>query len=219
MVTLRKIVYDIRGIIRDAKSDDLHFTDRQIAFWVHSLRAQLLKERLDKKQTISTENYQVLDNIPVSQESSYTGVTVDSDCLILRTSNKIPSIMEDNGNYVLRDLRSPYITSKITLMHKSQAIRVVDNKYTKNMLVAFIENDYIYFLCNGGYFENISITGVFNNPEDVNVAKGLDSLNLDGLYPIDNSLLETIKRLILTVNLSLYIKLPADRDNDAQTAY
>lgn len=216
MNTLRKIVYDIRGIIRDARSDDIHFTDRQIAFWVNSLRGKLLKERLDKKQIISTENYQVLDNVPVSKESSYTGIDIDSDCKILRTTNKIPSVMEDNGSYLMRDLRAPYISSKITLMQKPQAIRVPDNKFTKHMQVAFIENGYIYFLCNGNYFENISITAVFNNP----IGKdGSDEIGLDEPYPIDNSMLDTIKQLILTIDLSLYVQLQPDKSNDAQTAY
>lgn len=219
MITLRKIIYDIRGLIRDAKSDDLHFTDRQIAFWIKTLRARLIKERLDKGQTISSNNYQTFPNVEVEQVSTFTGINnIDLDCTIMR-AGKFPNLIEHNGKALLTGIRGLHIYSIIPVMSKPQAIRVKDNKYTKNMIVAFIEDDYIYILGCQSYFENMTFEGVFEDPEAAHkLATGEDMTN-DDPYPIDANLIDVIKEIIITKNLSLYLQLPEDRANDAETAY
>lgn len=219
MVTLRKIIYDIRGLIRDAKSDDLHFTDRQIAFWINNRRAKLIKERLDKGQSISSQTYQVVDNLSIDYIDSIIGLDVDSGCKVMRVG-KLPNIIEDSdGQPLIFGLRALDVFSTIPLMHKVQAIKVKNNKYTKNMLIAFIENEFIYILGNNAYLENLTLNAVFEDPFDANKYITGEDMSYDDPYPMDANLVDLLKQLIISENLSAYVQLPEDRDNDAETAY
>lgn len=220
MSTLNQIIYDVRGLIRDAKSDDLHFTDRQIAFWIKTLRSKLLKERLDKGQTISSNNYQQLNNISVIQSQPFTGVTLDLDvsCPVIKTG-KIPNILENNGKPLISYIRGLEIFSKITFLPKAQAIRVKNNKYTKNHLVAFMEDNYIYILGCSAYIENITLDALFEDPNAAVEFNTGELLDYNDPYPMDDNLIDTMRELIISKNLNAYFQLPEDRANDAETAY
>lgn len=220
MITLRKIVYDIRGLIRDAKSDDKHFTDRQIAFWVTTLRARLLKERIDRGQSISSSNYQAIEPMPVNVVSSISGIpNIDVGCKILRVG-PFPDILEDiKGNPIIHDFRSLNTSSFITIMEKPQALRVKDNKYTSKHPVAFKEGEFIYILGKDLYISDVKLDAVFEDPDAANKLITGSPLGLDDYYPISASLLDIIKEIIISKNLALYVQLPEDRANDAQTAY
>lgn len=217
MITLRKIIYDIRGLIRDAKSDDKHFTDRQIAFWVTTLRARLLKERIDRGNSISSANYQTIDSAEVKLESVVPGINVD--CNILR-AGPFPEIMEDNnGKPIISDVRGLNIKSSYTVMPKVQALKVKHNKYTKNHPVIFKEDGYLYLLGKDEFITNLKFEAVFDDPDAANIFNEGKPLSLDDYYPISASLLDIIKEIIISKNLALYVQLPEDRVNDAETAY
>lgn len=219
-MTLNQIIYDIRGIIRDAKSDDLHFTDRQIAFWIQTLRSKLLKERLDRGQTISSNNYQTLNNIEVNLEQPYTGIQlgVDVDCPVLKTG-LIPNIIEHNGAPLISNIRGLNIYSKITILPKAQAIRQKNRKYAKHSSVAFMEDNHIYILGENSYIENISLEAIFEDPNDASKYNTGEMFDFNAKYPMDSNIVDTMQELIISRKLSVYFQLPEDKQNDAETAY
>lgn len=220
MATLRQIVYDIRGIIRDARSNDKHFPDRQIAFWIENLRIRLIKERLDSGQTIANKNYQTIPDVSMELVDVTTGVLgVDSGCQVNRTKDKLPEIFEYKGSPLISEIRGLNLFSKITILPKVQAIRIKNNKYTKHMPVGFIENEYLYLLGAGKSIENISVDALFYNPEEAMKMEDPDSDYFDSEYPLDDSFIQTMKEIIISRNLAFYLQVPEDKVNDAETAY
>ena len=54
MATIKEIVYDIKNIVRGGlQSDDEMISDRQIEFQINSIRAQLIRQDINKRRSIS----------------------------------------------------------------------------------------------------------------------------------------------------------------------
>ena len=61
MATIKEIVYDIKNIIRGGmQSDDEIISDRQIEFQVNSLRAQFIRQDINKKRSVSDNIKQLI---------------------------------------------------------------------------------------------------------------------------------------------------------------
>src|SRR5690606_933743 len=89
-VTLNKLIYNIRGLIRDNRADDLKFSDRQIEFWIKYLRTKLIRQDLNKGRSVSdniTEYLPKVDIISVDKAED-TGINIGSN--IFRSSNPLP---------------------------------------------------------------------------------------------------------------------------------
>lgn len=220
MITLRKIIYDIRGLIRDARSNDLHFTDRQIAFWVNTLRNKLIKERLDKGQVISDNNYQHIESLPLKTNSEFTGkdLDIDLDCIIMSTGI-LPNMIQHNDMPLISQIRGRHYKSTISILPKPQAIRVKNNKYTRNLNVAYYEDHRIYLLGGSSYMEDIYLEALFEDPDEANKLITGEKLGMDEEYPVDSNLIDVIKEIILTKNLNIYLNLPEDKVNNAETEF
>ena len=61
MATIKEIVYDLKNIIRGGlQSDDEMISDRQIEFQVNSLRAQFIRQDINKRRTVSDNIKQII---------------------------------------------------------------------------------------------------------------------------------------------------------------
>ena len=94
MALLKEIVYDIKNIIRGGvQSDDDIISNRQIEFQVHSLRAQFIRQDINKRRSISDNIKQIISCLEVeSVHGSTCGLS--NDIMIVRSKEKIPSSIE-----------------------------------------------------------------------------------------------------------------------------
>jgi len=214
--TLRKLVYNIRTLIKDVHSDDLKFTDRNIAFWIGYMRAKIVKQEADKSRPLSTNITQELTiNISDIDKGVRIGETVGET---ESRTNRIPSFVNSNKGNLLLSIYGMDNTI-ITIQSKAKAIRNKHNKYGKKFPVAYLDGEYIYFISCSMVGEKLTLEGVFQDPLEVLKLQNPD-LSEDELwdlpYPIDDNTIDMINSLIKQNELNLYFQLNEDKLNNAQ---
>lgn len=214
--TLRKLVYNIRTLIKDVHSDDFKFTDRNIAFWIGHLRAKIIKQEADKSRPISSNVSQnLLVDVEVVDKGDRVGTKIgESESRTV----ELPTFINSNkGNLIM----SVYGLDNniITLQPKSRAIRNKHNKYGKKFPVAYYDNKRIYFISCELVGAKLTVEGVFEDPLEVLRMQNPD-LTEDELwdleYPIDDNTIDMINSLIKSNELNLYFQLNEDKLNNAQ---
>ena len=94
MATLKEIVYDIKNIVRGGmQSDDEIISDRQIEFQIHSLRAQFIRQDINKRRSISDNIKQIITCLKVEAVKGST-CGLSDDIIIVRSKEKVPNPIE-----------------------------------------------------------------------------------------------------------------------------
>ena len=66
MATIKEIVYDIKNLMRGGmQSDDELISDRQIEFQINTLRAQFIRQDINKRRSISDNIKQLIHCLEV----------------------------------------------------------------------------------------------------------------------------------------------------------
>lgn len=218
--TLRHIIYNIRTLIKDVRSDDIKFTDRNIAYWIKYLRARIIRQQVNNNQTIGDA---IIQNIPVNFTSKDSGSELGFETgeFIIKSSTKLPKFISTHKKDLLLDIHSEIDDCfVITIQPRAKAIRNYNNKYGKRYPVAYLENGYIYLKGCNFYVENLVVSGVFQDPEEVERFSNPDITEdefMDMEYPIDDDMINQINDLVKANELNLYFQIPEDKVNDAQT--
>lgn len=222
--TLKELIYNIRTIIKDNHSDDIKFTDRNIAFWIKYLRTKLIRQDFDKGRQVSDVITQELNlNLELVDSAKNKGVEVGN--LTLKSTTKIPVPISSNtgkGDLITSVIGNAN-TDDVILVYqsKNKAIRNRHNKYGKQFPVAYLDQGYIYVIGCNYYIENLRLYGVFEDPEDVykfnNPNSNIDYESyLDQEYPLEQHMIDMINSLIKSNELNLYFQLSEDKVNDSQ---
>jgi hypothetical protein len=70
---------------------------------------------------------------------------VASGCLILKSKNKIPSLMDLHNKLAVKSVTSPMVNAKpINFIDRNRVAYAGKDSLTRNMLYSFIYNDYLY---------------------------------------------------------------------------
>lgn len=220
-LTLNKIIYNIRTLIKDRHSDDFNFTDRNIEFWLMYLRAKLISQSVDKNRPISDNIKQTLYNVEVETVDSGSDANLSLGLKDIRTKEPIPKLISTPKGDLLISVYGIDGITPITIQPKARAIRNKYNKYASKFPVAYLDRGRIYLVnCSFGAVTNISVEGVFNSPTEVDLLNGLTREEiLEKDYPIETRMLDTIHDLIKEKELNLFYQLEDDKVNDAQTIY
>lgn len=219
MNSLKHLIYNIRTLIKDVHSDDIKFTDRNIAYWIKYLRVKLIRQDFEKNRSISDN---IIQEISVDLESVDKGQTkgVETGEFEIKSKTKLPKFISTYNKDLLLNISS-YIDDEFVLIvqPKSVAIRNHNNKYGKKFPVAYLDNGYLYIKGCNFYIENILITGVFEDPMEAAKFNNPDITeddfyNMD--YPLEDHMIDMINSIIKSNELNLYFQLPEDKVNDAQ---
>lgn len=218
--SLKHIIYNIRTLIKDRHSDDLQFTDRNIAYWIKYLRAKLIRQDYDRRRSISDN---IIQELPVELNiiDSGSGIGLETGDFIIKSTTKLPSFVSSHNKDLLLDISSEIDDEfVITIQPKSKAIRNKYNKYGSRYPVAYLDNGYLFIKGCNFYIENVLVTGVFNDPLEVESIKNPE-LTEDQLYdleyPIEDNMIDMINSIIKSNELNLFFQIPEDKVNDAQT--
>lgn len=219
-MTIREIIYNIRHLIKDNKSDDLKFTDRNLEFMVNYIREKLIVQHLQKNRSVSSNIVQDLGQIPLVKVDTAEGAIATGN-YILKSTVRIPQPIEldqkDLITYVGSiDRQAPAIPFKT----KAEAYWMKQGKYSCKQAVSYLHDGYLYITNHpNANLKWIHAEGVFLNPRDVHRFKrpnGNPCYNPDtDQYPISGRMLDMLNSIIKKQELDLYFQIAEDTSNDA----
>ena len=96
-MTLNELIYDIINTSRGGTtSDDEDISNELIKFWIKTTRALLIRQDLNKGRSISENIVSNIECQEITQvDSSDCGcLGIDSGCVVWRTVNKMPKLIE-----------------------------------------------------------------------------------------------------------------------------
>lgn len=161
-----ELIYDVRERL-NAISDDRNIDDRLIWYHIKNARAFLLRRLMSRDISFSAyglnqDHYVKLE--PASR-SLISGIT--TDCKVLRSANKLPEFIYVNTYGAWLKVRTiDVLNNTVELIESARAPWVT---FEFPIVYAFIDNGYLYVMApkNDMSIEQVVITGVFKNPEEV----------------------------------------------------
>lgn len=219
MATLREIVYNIKNVMQSGiQSDDALPSDRQYAFMIDYYRAKLVKERVEKGNSINTY---VQDLGALELVEAGANECCEPYRCVLRTKRKLPDFVTARG----KELATFVGTVHGRPFQQTWYFRSfwdAEARFTGWRPKWYYQNPYIYVLNPPDpAMELINIKGVFENPgkaEDFNQCEceGEECKNLlDFDYPLEESILDIIYKLMLETELNTILSIPQDRINES----
>tara|TARA_R100000152_G_C6685804_1_gene118584 strand:+ start:19 stop:714 length:696 start_codon:yes stop_codon:yes gene_type:complete len=223
MATIKEIVYDLKNIIRGGmQSDDEIISDRQIEFQIDSLRAQFIRQDINKRRSISDNIKQIIHSLEVKPVSGAI-VGLSSDITLMRSVQKVPNAIETSHSDLITAIGPTGILSpNFHMIPYNRAAWAGNNRYTKHMTFAFLLDSFVYITGpESELLETIKVEGVWQCPRDIEnyIRKdGLPSYNPETEeYPISISMLDLIKQSMLAQNLQPLIQMPTDLSNNSKS--
>jgi|TARA_X000001388_G_scaffold64869_1_gene51174 hypothetical protein len=225
MATIKEIVYDIKNLIRGGQqSDDEIISDRQIEFQINSLRAQFIRQDLNKRRSISDNIKQVIHCLDVEPVSGST-CGLPADLKIMRSKHQIPNPIETSHSDLITSIGpTGILATNFQMIPYNRAAWIGTNKYTKLMTFAFLLDNFIYITGpDSKYLEKIKAEGVFQNPREISNfvdSKGNLSYDPDNHdYPLSTSMLDLIKSSMLAQNMKPFIETLTDNSNNSKSDF
>lgn len=223
MATIKEIVYDLKNIIRGGlQSDDEMISDRQIEFQVNSLRAQYIRQDVNKRRSISDNIKQMIHCLEVEPVSGTT-CGLSNDIMIVRSKEKIPNAIETSHQDLITAIGPTGILStNFHMIPFNRAPWAGNNRYTKRMTFSFLLDSFVYVVGpEAEMLEKIKVEGVWQNPRDIESYKKDDgSPSYDAEmeeYPLSTSMLDLIKQSMIATNLQPLVQMPTDISNNAKS--
>jgi len=223
MATIKEIVYDIKNIIRGgAQSDDEIISDRQVEFQVNSLRAQFIRQDINKRRSISDNIKQVIHCLEVEPVSGTT-CGLSNDIYVVRSKEKVPNAIETSHQDLITAIGPTGILStNFHMIPYNRAPWAGNNRYTKKMTFAFLLDSFVYVIGpEAELLEKIKVEGVWQNPRDIeHYTKDDGTSSYDAEheeYPLSTSMLDLIKERMLTINMQPLVQMPTDLTNNAKS--
>jgi len=200
-VSLRSIIYDLMNIIRAAKiSDNELISERLIESWIHSYRAKLIKQDIDKDKYINPDYVQELSLLELIKEEQEIRN-------VYRTTTTIPKSLDFNyksGLLFVGDVED----NAIMLVPQQRVVWQQFRRFTRSAPLAYLKNRYIY-IHNPRGLQYIKVRGIFEVPTEADV-----NMTLDSKYPIPINMLDTLKQMILKQELNIISNSFSDSTND-----
>lgn len=226
MATLRELIYNIRNIqYRGLSSDDRSFGDRQIAFWVHTGRAKLLKMEVERSRAMQGERLwwglhaavQTVSCLPLEcadPAECCDALGVDTGLGILRTQ-KLPEPLFAVPFFTVYTLAG----ESIPVSTRYAASLAKHRRWTGKAPRAYYANGRIY-VQNFADLKFVTVEGVFEDPEEVGKfasCTGEPCFTIDSPYPMPEHLVQVMTAEIQQQYLGFVLNpgIVTDRTNNA----
>lgn len=228
MAKLSEILFTIKNLPRGGQGDfdDNAYSDRQLIFIINYYRAKLIQQDINKGKYLTQYYNQTLGKVRLIQASKTSCNLPDCDIgdSILRTENSLPKAIDTNDKNLLTyvgafDGSKPF---QRTTFQKVNFDKYA--KYTGDKTKYYELDNYLYIVNPPSKnLKYIAITGVFENPLEVNEFKintcdedndCFDPFNIE--YPLGIGYLDTIYKLIIATEFRFNNILKFDTVNDSQ---
>lgn len=218
MATLNELTYDILSVLKAGKHvDDDNLSKEQVAFWIRGVRAKLIKQSADKGNSVINAT-QTLECIDIELVDASDCCGLELGCALLRTVDEIPQPIQSNsGELIFSVTGANLLATSINLIPWERVPYWGKGRFNNNAGAAFTYQNRLY-LFNSFNPGVINITGVWANPEDAsnysNCASGNSCFTWDSSYPVSETMLDDIKRIILDTNFKPLTLTQADNTNN-----
>lgn len=221
---VKEIVYMVLDLAKAATSDDSFWTEDHVIFLLKKYRSFLIKKEQEKQKAttdIASEfEYQQicldLEKVPAIDGEPCTGE------YYLRTTKKIPKILEDNQPRVYPvDF---YQGINISYIPRDRMRYVGTNKFLQNIIYVSLGPDlHLYLNSNNPqflYLKKLRMSAVFEDFDEVSsylCNDGGDSMAcdvMDEVFPIREYLVPTLMELVVKELTSAKYQ-PVDEHNNA----
>lgn len=221
---VKEIVYMVLDLAKAATSDDSYFNEDHVIFLLKKYRSFLIKKEQEKQKAttdIASEfEYQQicldLEKVPAIDGEPCT------DGYYLRTTKKIPKILEDNQPRVYPvDF---YQGINISYIPRDRMRYVGTNKFLQNIIYVSLGPDLHLYLNSSNpqflYLKKLRMSAVFEDFDDISCylcdedgnSKACDVL--DEVFPIREYLVPTLMELVVK-ELTTAKYQPVDEHNNA----
>ena len=221
---VKEIVYMVLDLAKAATSDDSFWTEDHVIFLLKKYRSFLIKKEQEKQKAttdIASEfEYQQicldLEKVPAIDGEPCTGG------YYLRTTKKIPKILEDNQPRVYPiDF---YQGINISYIPRDRMRYVGTNKFLQNIIYVSLGPDLHLYLSSNNpqflYLKKLRMSAVFEDFDDISCYLCDEEGNstacdvLDEVFPIREYLVPTLMELIVK-ELTTAKYQPVDEHNNA----
>ena len=223
-MSLNRLVYDLIELYRSNYKVTDSLDERNFAVWIQDTRATLIKQRMDKPMVLPDEVW-VQDLGAVEMEPVDSSVYGVSGKYLLRSKLEIPSTIHYRGvpGGFTRLAPADRLNSNFRIVTQERALDSGNGKFNANQIYAFMDGDYIVLLSKSNIHKQIQyihVKGLFNNPiAAYEFKEGID-YDWSEPYPISNSLVGDMKKMIISENFQFVVvpmddKKPNSMDNIA----
>lgn len=222
---VKEIVYMVLDLAKAATSDDSFWTEDHVIFLLKKYRSFLIKKEQEKQKAttdIASEfEYQQicldLEKVPAIDGEPCTGG------YYLRTTKKIPKILEDNQPRVYPiDF---YQGTNISYVPRDRMRYVGTNKFLQNIIYVSLGPDLHLYLNSSNpqflYLKKLRMSAVFEDFDEMSSYLCNDDGNskacdvLDEVFPIREYLVPTLMELVVKELTSAKYQPVDDRNNAA----
>lgn len=221
---VKEIVYMVLDLAKAATSDDSYFNEDHVIFLLKKYRSFLIKKE-QEKQKATTD---------IASESEYQQICLDLEKVpaidgesctwgyYLRTTKKIPKILEDNQPRVYPvDF---YQGINISYIPRDRMRYVGTNKFLQNIIYVSLGPDLHLYLNSSNpqflYLKKLRMSAVFEDFDDISCYLCDEDGNstacdvLDEVFPIREYLVPTLMELVVK-ELTTAKYQPVDEHNNA----
>lgn len=201
-MTLNQIIYNIRNLIKDSRSDDLKLTDRQLEYIINYVRARLIRQDLEKGRSLS-------DNVLQALTVSLSGTPL--------VSNVLPTPLELHQSDAITYVGGADLTSPIQFTTRAQAGWKQHSKYAAKNDMAFLHEGKLHVLGTRAAGP-VTVVGIWEDPRAVyEYATPGTAYDGNQEYPISFHMIQPLVELIVTKEINTFTQLKDDYVNDASS--
>ena len=231
MSLLKEHLSTITSILNNGiATDDYQFSDQQIYFILKSVRAALLKQRIDGGKYISPFNYQTIPCFKLQLAKIEDCECYTSDCYSLQSTCTIPTIIASNKGLIVDGVYT-INTKKPTRLAPLTFDEYRLSQYSKTMKDVkgyFIVADKLHVV---GYdrLAAVKVRALFDDPVEVLTQTPSCACNDDGSalcldpyeveFPLDSDLSKALWSMTYDEILRVSSKMMPDLKNDGKPAY
>lgn len=211
---------------KGVQSDDSRLSSRHIYNKMVTVRSRLIYQKANKRQKINSWSYQILPCIELIEAPlSECPCLPPSGCLILRSKYKLPKPITNLNRHLIVDVMSLQGDIQYSEIEFKEYKSKAGNKYTANKPDYFVRNGYIYITHKIGSPKVITLSGLFEDPFEVNSFPSFcgdcedcedvcfDIFEME--FPIDEDLLEPLIEICNEELVGIFRQMQQDSNNDS----
>ena len=218
---LLEIIYAIKKRL-NTQSDDTKYSDRYLGFLINSKRAVFLRQELNQmKRNIDSSVLQTICLPTEVTSSSECNCPIPSGCIVLRTKDPLPKVFDNHFKTMITRVSGVQRLDKpFTIVSKSRAQYASFNIFNNTVNTYLDTDNRLYFVGKQktiNLIESVSITGVFENPYELETIPSCSGsgtcFSLDIEYPLGSHMIDPIINTLVQ-ELANSMQLGTDVTND-----
>jgi len=198
--TLNEYSYDFMELYRANHKDTDSLDIRQIKNWIDNTRAILIKQRLDRN--------------PFAVDGSWlqTLTVVGTSGTYFESTSQIPVPINKRGGEGCITLVDTGVlfAEDIEFTTYAEAKAFNNGKFNSTTKYGFLK-EHKFFVKNETSAESFKVTGVWQSPRLVAAYNGESNFDTSTTYPMDQSVVDDMKNMILKTNFNFVVQQIEDK--------